>query len=172
MKIELYHQLQPDHQQGILDLLYLADQEFVPPLSQRTSSTQSNLIGGKGSIEAYFETIRHLPAVLALKNNEVVGFMNFYMDYHCPHIPESLNHNVYACTCVVHPSVRGHGLMGKFYEIIREAFPHRAICTRTWHTNTGHIHTLQKMGFTLLATLENDRGSGVHTVYYALPASS
>ena len=60
-------------------------------------------------------------------------------------------------------------LKAKFYTAIIEAYPERMVCTRTWHTNLGHLHILRKLGFTETCCLENDRGEGIHTVYYALP---
>ena len=169
MEIVLLEKLtDPTKQEAIRQLLILADQEFVPPLSARTSSTQMDLApGGTGSIDAYYDTIRDLPVVLALENDRVVGFMHFRFDHTCDHITQVPN--AYACTSSVHPDGRGHGLMAKFYTAIIEAYPERMVCTRTWHTNLGHLHILGKLGFTQTCCLENDRGEGIHTVYYALP---
>ena len=169
MEIVLLEKLtDPAKQEAIRQLLILADQEFVPPISARTSSTQMDLApGGTGSVDAYYETIRDLPVVLALDGDRVVGFMHFRFDHTCDHI--SYLPNAYACTSSVHPDGRGHGLMQKFYCAIIEAYPERMVCTRTWHTNLGHLHILHKLGFTETCCLENDRGEGIHTVYYALP---
>ena len=164
----LEHLTDPAKQEAIRQLLILADQEFVPPLSARTSSTQLDLApGGTGSIDAYYDTIRDLPVVLALDGDKVVGFMHFRFDHTCSHITQVPN--AYACTSSVHPDGRGHGLMQKFYTAIIEAYPDRMVCTRTWHTNLGHLHILSKLGFAQTCCLENDRGPGIHTVYYALP---
>lgn len=171
MEIVLLEKLtDPEKQEAIRQLLILADQEFVPPISARTSSTQSDLApGGTGSIDAYYETIRELPVVLAMDGQRVVGFMHFRFDYTCGHIAADTLPNAYACTSSVHPDARGHGLMRKFYTAIIEAYPERLVCTRTWHTNLGHLHILTKLGFHQTCCLENDRGPGIHTVYYALP---
>ena len=106
MEIVLLEKLtDPAKQEAIRQLLILADQEFVPPISARTSSTQMDLApGGTGSIDAYYETIRDLPVVLALDNDRVVGFMHFRFDHTCDHITQVPN--AYACTSSVHPDGR------------------------------------------------------------------
>jgi hypothetical protein len=56
--------------------------------------------------------------------------------------------------------------MSSFYREMIAAFPTRPIFTRTWDGNAGHLKVLDRLGFSLLETLENDRGPGIHTVYY------
>ena len=158
----------PKTLEAIRQLLILGDLEFIPPLSSRSSSTQSSLgnTTPQGSIESYFETIRTMPAVLALDGSRVAGFMTFRFDYTCDQIgPETLP-NLYASTCIVHPDYRGQGLMTGFYTTMLEHYPQRGIYTRTWHTNYGHLKVLDRLGFSLLCCLENHRGKGIHTVYY------
>lgn len=150
-------------------LLVLADQEFIPPLSSRGSSTQADLSAAEKVSEGasvYFETMSTQPAVLAIENGRCMGFMAFKVDYSCEQIPESCLPNLYASTCVVHPDTRGQGLMGKFYEKMIELFPDRGIYTRTWHTNFPHLKILDRLGFTELARLPDHRGPGMHTVYF------
>lgn len=169
MQIVLFEQLtDPSHLEAVRQLLILGDKEFIPPLSSRSSSTQSTLntaAEGNG-IDDYFETIRTMPTVLALDGSRVAGFMTFRFDHTCDQIgPETLP-NLYASTCVVHPDYRGQGLMAKFYAAMMESYPQRGIYTRTWHTNFGHLKVLGRLGFSQLCCLENHRGPGIHTVYY------
>lgn len=168
MQIVLLERMAAPHQlESVRQLLILGDKEFIPPLSRRSSSTQSTLTGSAGGgIDDYFETIRTMPTVLALDGSRVAGFMTFRFDHICDQIgPETLP-NLYASTCVVHPDYRGQGLMRQFYTAMIEAYPQRGIYTRTWHTNFGHLKVLSRLGFTQLCCLENHRGQGIHTVYY------
>ena len=101
----------------IMELLSLCDQEFIPPLSARSSTIQSNLgpQGGKreGPV-AYFENIQHQPAFLAVDDGRVVGFMSLKKNYVCEEIPPSHSPNVYVTTVIVHPHYRRHGITNGF----------------------------------------------------------
>ena len=171
MQILLQERISEANQlEAIRQLLILGDKDFIPPLSSRSSSTQSTLstAASENGIDDYFETIRTMPTVLALDGDRVAGFMTFRFDHICDQIgPETLP-NLYASTCVVHPDYRGQGLMTKFYTAMMEHYPHRGIYTRTWHTNFGHLKVLDRLGFSQLCCLENHRGEGIHTVYYGL----
>jgi RimJ/RimL family protein N-acetyltransferase len=46
-------------------------------------------------------------------------------------------------------------------------FPTHHLFTRTWSTNAAHIAILGKFGFSQIARIENDRGEGIDTVYFA-----
>lgn len=149
----------------LYDLLTLGEKEFVPPLSTRSSTTQQNLSSdGVGGVDAYFEQMKKQSFVLAMEEGECVGFMSFLTEYENPHLP--VGKKLYASTCVVHPEHRGKGMMTGFYREMIRSFPDYPIYTRTWHENYGHLKVLQKLGFELLETIENDRGEGIHTVYY------
>ena len=80
MKIKYFERVTKEaYLADIMELLSLCDQEFIPPLSARSSTIQSNLgpQGGKreGPV-AYFENIQHQPAFLAVDDGRVVGFMS------------------------------------------------------------------------------------------------
>lgn len=157
------------HLKAVYDLVVLGDREFIPPLSSRSSTTQQTLAGAQGNgIDAYFEEMKQQSFVLAFEEGKVAGFMSFRENYENPHIPAG--ENLYASTCVVHPDFRGRGMMRGFYEAMIKAFPYRPIYTRTWHENIGHLKVLDRLGFVLLETLENDRGPGIHTVYFGRKA--
>ena len=157
---------QEEHLKELYELLVLGDQEFIPPLSSRASTTQQSLGSAAkgGGLDAYFNEMKQQCFVLALEEGHLAGFMSFKKNYRNPHIPEG--ENLYASTCMVHPDFRGRGLMRLFYTEMIRAFPTKPIYTRTWHENIGHLKVLERLGFSLLCTLENDRGAGVHTVYY------
>lgn len=151
-------------------LLVLADKEFIPPLSSRSSSTQADLAHthDTGGIDAYFSVMIGQHVVLALEGSKVLGFMAFKKDYTCNQIRETPN--LYASTCVVHPDGRGKGLMTGFYQKMIDTFPGRSIFTRTWATNSAHLRVLEKLGFFECARLKDHRGPGMDTVYFCRKA--
>ena len=107
MKIKYFERVTKEaYLADIMELLSLCDQEFIPPLSARSSTIQSNLgpQGGKreGPV-AYFENIQHQPAFLAVDDGRVVGFMSLKKNYVCEEIPPSHSPNVYVTTVIVHP---------------------------------------------------------------------
>ena len=170
MELKLFPQVtDPNLLTQLEQLLIQADQEFIPPLSSRSSTTQSALNAGAANPEGirdYFEAMAQQPMVLALDGSRVAGFMAFRHDHVCEQISAETLPNLYASTCVVHPNYRGQGLMRRFYEAMIAAFPHCGIYTRTWAGNVSHLRTLDKLGFRLICLLKNHRGPGVDTVYY------
>lgn len=166
MQMLLFEKMEePRYLDQLYRLLEAADQEFVPPLSSRSSTTQQTLCGGVGNgVEDYFNEMKQQSFVLALDGDKVAGFMSFRFDHRCDHSPAFPN--LYASTCVVGPDSRGQGLMKKFYEEMIRAYPDRTLFTRTWEDNKAHLRVLDKLGFHQTARLENHRGPGVHTVYF------
>ena len=150
----------------IRQLLTLADQEFIPPLSARSSTTQSLLSGNScgNGIDAYYAAMESQPVIVALEAGCVAGFMAFKFDHTCDEIKRTPN--VYASTCVVHPDHRGKGMMRKFYEEMIRLYPDHPLCTRTWSTNMSHLRVLSKLGFSQIACLKDHRGAGLDTVYF------
>ena len=152
----------------ILGLLELADKEFVPPLSERTSSTQQTLSSTDATpagVLDYYGTMSSQPAILAVEAGKCLGFMAFKVDYLCEYVQKTPN--LYASTCIGHPDARGRRLMQSFYEKMLALFPRHSIYTRTWHTNHSHLRVLEKLGFTQCARLADHRGPGLDTVYYS-----
>ena len=147
------------------ELLVIGDKEFIPPLSARSSTTQQGLGAASGNgIDEYFNEMRQQSFVLALEGEILAGFMSFKINHKGEHIPEG--ENLYASTSVVHPDFRGQGLMTAFYREMIRNFPTKPIYTRTWHQNLAHLKVLERLGFRLIEFIENDRGEGIHTVYY------
>lgn len=153
--------------EDIQSLLVLADKEFIPPLSARGSSTQTDLTSTatvSDGARDYYNAMSGQPVVVAVENGRCYGFMAFKRDYLCEYYQKTPN--LYASTCVVHPDARGKGLMQGFYQTMIDLFPHCSIYTRTWHTNLSHLKVLDRLGFSLLVRLPDHRGPGLDTVYY------
>ena len=170
MKIKYLERVTDQNQlNDLMGLLTLCDQEFIPPLSARNSTIQSNLEPGAEKSEkpvAYFENIRHQPAFLALDDGHVVGFMSLKKNYVCEEIPPSLSPNVYITTVIVHPFYRHHGITGSFYQHLFKRFGCVNLFTRTWSTNLSHIRILSSLKFYEHCRKEDDRGPDIDTVYY------
>lgn len=154
--------------EDIRNYLVMADKEFIPPLSSRGSSTQSDLTAAVGAdgISDYFCSMASQPVIVAVENNRCMGFMAFKLNHTCKQIGPETFPNFYASTCVVHPDTRGRGLMRGFYETMIDLFPDRDGYTRTWHTNYAHLKVLDRLGFAEIARLPNHRGPGLDTVYF------
>ena len=155
--------------EDIKALLKEADLEFVPPLSSRSGTTQTELldaVGEAGSIEPYYKSISRQWAILAIANGKVLGFMSLIPNHNIPNISESLEKNVYLSTIIVSREYRKSGIAEKLYCALLSKFSNRRIFTRTWSTNFAHLNLLDKKDFYEILNEENGRGEGIDTVYY------
>lgn len=158
------------YRDGIRNLLVICDREFVPPISSRTSTTQSNLSGKEAGdgISAYLDALMEQEIVCALDDDSLLGFVSYRKDYTCPEIDKSLTPNVYLSTLIVSPDARGRGITRQIYSYLFEKYSDRPIFTRTWSTNLAHIKILEKFGFSEHLRIKNHRGENIDTVYFAL----
>lgn len=153
----------------IMELLILSDQEFVPPLSSRQSTTQSQLNGETEKTEipsAYFDNITKQSAFVMLEDGKVIGFMSFKRNHVSPEIPPAMSPNIYITTVIVHPDHRRKGITNQFYKAVLRRFGNHHIFTRTWSTNINHTRILSSHKFYEYTRLTDDRGPGIDTVYY------
>ncbi len=153
----------------ILAMLREGDEEFVPPLSVRSSTTQADLNSGEkvnGGVLNYFEALKRQRILVATEQEKLIAFVSFKEDYICEKIGRNTLPNIYVSTLLVRPDGRGKGLTRKMYTVLFDAYAHANIYTRTWSTNIAHIKILSSFGFEPLCILENDRGEGIDTVYF------
>ena len=151
-------------------LLRLCDHEFVPPLSSRASTTQSELSptqSGSG-VESYCSVMMEQNILCALEGDKLAGFVSYRNDHTCPEIGIDLLPNIYISTLIVSPEFRGKGLTAQMYEILFAKYFDKRILTRTWSENHAHIAILKKFGFKEHYRKINDRGNGIDTVYFSL----
>ena len=77
----------------------------------------------------------------------------------------------YITTICVEKKHREKGVSSLLYEAVFYRLPHELKCdvvsSRTWSTNSKHIKLLQKLGFMIVHRVEDDRGAGIATVYWA-----
>ena len=154
----------------VWELLKAYDREFIPPLSARNSAFKKIPSGilelnEEGPV-VYFNEILNYKFVLALLDEKVVGFMT-YIPNHTVEIEGKESFVAeYVSTAIVCPECRGQGAMKRFYQTIIDENPGKNVATRTWSGNAAHLNVLAKHGFELYATLKDDRGPGIDTVYY------
>lgn len=153
----------------ILNMLTAGENEFFPPLSARSSTTQATFSGSAKSangIKRYFEEMKKQRLLVAVENGVLLGFVSFKENYTTDVIGAKHLPNIYISTLLVSPSARGKGLTRQMYTALFKLYADRNIFTRTWSSNTAHIHILAKFGFKTLCTLKDDRGPGIDTVYF------
>lgn len=150
-------------------LLVAADNEFIPPLSSRSSSTQqtlSNHTKRADGINQYFEQLKEQRFVVAFENEKLIAFVSYKENYNCAEIPNSELPNIYITTLIVSHTERGKGVTKSLYNKLFGEYKNVNIFTRTWSTNIAHTKILENYGFEILKIIENDRGNGIDTVYY------
>ena len=102
-------------------------------------------------------------------DGELNGYISFIKDYNNEEIAGLESPNLYVSTVILTPSCRGKNVTRQAYEyLFNELFPNRTVYTRTWSTNIAHIKILRSFNFSQMLVKENDRGSGIDTVYYQL----
>ena len=162
---------------GVWDLLVECDNDFVPSLSQR----------GKESIGAYSDkrniapsecylSIAHDHFIFALdKNGHVVGFTCFKSkQLDSPWGNDGIG-NFVELTCVAR-SHRGKGIAQMLYAYLENelpadvSLPYIARCP--WSSNIVQRHLYTKFGYDLVGEVYNQRGPGIHTLYYGKKAVS
>lgn len=163
----------------IWDMICDCNSEFLPSLSSRNSSTQSNLLTGPQDTQAdnkdkpnvYFEEIKKQLFILAELENKVIGFLTFKTNYICDALLDFGVSN-YITTVCVDKKYRNQGILTRMYEHMENELPESIGCgrisTRTWSLNNAHISKLLKRGYSLLKTLHNDRGAGIDTLYFGI----
>lgn len=157
-------------------LLESCGNEFVPPLSMRTSTHQTDLRGLEGTGTRpgeYFSELSHQPFVLALSGGRVVAFLSFIEGYPVMRGEERLM-TTYVTTICVDPAYRHRGIAAELYRFLERHSSSRYFSTRTWSTNVVQTTLLQSIGYHELARIQDDRGRGIDTVYYLkeLPEST
>ena len=172
MELLLFEDLhRMDYRHQVYELLKKCDSEFVPPLSQRESTTQGILTGSGMDIQkeplSYFQTLSCQSAILVVEQERVVGFMSYRGHYICEDVQDQVP-TIYVSTIIVDPSHRGQGLTRRMYQKLMELAQERAlpISTRTWSTNHAHINVLSRLGFYELLRIRDGRGPGIDTVYF------
>jgi len=153
----------------ILEMLYMSDDDFVPPLSARSSTTQKDFTSSqktKDGILQYFEEMKSQRFMAVLEDGKVMAFVSYRENYINSVITEAYTPNIYLSTLIMRPEARGKGLTKMMYRLLFKEYEDKYICTRTWSTNIAHKKILDFYNFSTFATLPDDRGKGIDTVYF------
>lgn len=157
---------------GLTDVFEEVADDFVPPLTSRGSTTQSDLSdrgpGAGAPGQDYLTEMLRQDVVVSRHGDRVVGFLSFRSHHQDPRYAD-LSPCLYVSTVAVRRSHRRHGVARALY---RELFGLPAalppwIVLRTWSTNTGHLELLGRLGFTTVLRLKDARAAGIDTVYLA-----
>lgn len=158
--------------QQIQHLLTKYNDAFVPPLNIRTGTCQSNFRNKTATVPGgYLAKLQKQSFLPGYDDQQLAGFVSFKEDY----IPfllagyaPSKATGLYVTTILTDGAYRRHGLAKALYKnlIILHPLQSRLISTRTWSGNAAHISLLEKLNFDGPLMLANDRGPGLHTVYY------
>ncbi|MBQ4518682.1 MAG: GNAT family N-acetyltransferase [Clostridia bacterium] len=160
---------QAQYYDEILEMLYMSDDDFIPPLSARSSTTQKDLTSSQKTedgILQYFEEMKSQRFMVALEDGKVMAFVSYRENYVNGVITEAYTPNIYLSTLIMRPEARGKGLTKTMYSLLFKEYEDRFICTRTWSTNIAHKKILDFYNFSTFATLPDDRGKGIDTVYF------
>jgi ribosomal protein S18 acetylase RimI-like enzyme len=154
-------------QRALRSLVEHVSDEFVPPLTTRSSTTQAALkdISGNES-NSYFDEMLMQHSLLLMECDQLQGFLSFRVS-HCDARLPQIGSCMYVSTISVRPAARGRGLARLLYQKLF-GLPKTLpvwILLRTWSTNTDHLRLLDTLGFELLFTVPNDRSFGIDTVY-------
>ena len=151
-----------DHQleRPVREFLLSVDEDFVPPLSTRTSAQQSHFerrYHPKANVDPYLDSIREQRAVLAMCDDVVAGMLSW----------EERQWGVaYVSTVAVRRALRGNGIATTMYNAF-EASTHCPVArVRTWSDNWGHLKLLRSRGYAETGRSDDDRGYGVGSVYF------
>ena len=154
---------------SIYEILISCDNEFIPPLSTRNATTQtdfhSSSIVSYAPPYQYWIGILKQQNILAFVDECLVGFMSFKYNYKIENwfsvnIMENVVNN-YISTICIYKNYRRLGIARKMYDYIENNLPNEYKCnyvsTRTWSANINHIKLLYQCNFLLLHTILNDR---------------
>jgi ribosomal protein S18 acetylase RimI-like enzyme len=133
--------------------------EFIPPLSSRKSINQQDFVGLTLDVAPtrYYLGLQTQEWLLALDGSQVLGFLSFY---------RTLGNTIYISTVIVDPWHRGKKIGEALYEYVQKFSWWERLRIRTWSTNNAHINLLKKMGFHSTLVIQDDRGTGINTIYF------
>ena len=172
---------QENYINDILDILTECDKEFIPSLSSRSSTEQTDFI----TIEnkninnkplKYLNKVVEQNNILVIDNGTIIAFMSFIHNYKS----EFFNNdnfqdiNNYISTICVRKNFRNQGIAEILYEYIENNLPKdiksQYVSTRTWSTNIPHISLLKKRNYEITHISKDDRalpnGDKIDTFYF------
>ena len=161
------------HAAEVRRLLESCGDEFVPPLSTRTSTHQTDLYGREGQgtqTGGYFFELEQQPFILALSGARVVAFLSYIVGYPVECGGGCLL-TMYVTTICADPEYRHRGIATALYRFLERRSSSGYLSVRTWSTNVAHMTLLRSLGYQELVRIHDDGGRGIDTVYYLKESS-
>lgn len=154
--------------------MYECDNDFMPPLSQRRSTHQSDLStsdvpdddNDTDGVLAYFAEMSHQPTFVAYDDDgNVTGFLTYIPGYECDALDGVSD---YITTICVPKRLRRQGIVSYLYQICELLHDNQDIplSLRTWSTNTAQRALLERRGYDIVKIIKDNRGIGIDTIYY------
>ena len=173
--VTYFHRMPSRYRDEMRAVLEACDEEFVPPLSQRSlpwqtkpeNSPESSEPAGIGAYLRSLEDESFL--VMTDADDRVVAFLSYMPSHVHPEETEGRETSYVTTICVL-PTYRRHGLARRMYEILVSFVPSNTITVRTWSTNEAHTRLLESLGYRERTRIADDRGPGIDTVYYEMDA--
>lgn len=166
------NELAPCERQDIWNILLACDHDFMPPLSERTSSCQKDLLqrgaGESDGPHRYFEELMKQEFVIFESRGQVQGFLSYRLHWQTELFPS--RDSIYITTVCVPKELRGQGIASSLYRALEEEAADAGktvpLAIRTWSTNRAQLSLLGKLGYRVAARLADDRGQGIDTLYF------
>ena len=88
------------YREELLEILSINDKNFIPPLSQRTSTTQASLQGDaeKSDIAPYFNKMMEQNILAMFVEDKLFGFVSYIDNYVSDVVPSDTHPNIYLST--------------------------------------------------------------------------
>ena len=156
----------------IKNLLIASDDEFVPPLSTRWSTTQLDWTDKKTSIMSYYENVIEQQNIVVKDDGKIIGFLSyietsfrFEKNKKTREVP-----GLYITTIIVDKDYRRQGIASNLYKQMGTIAKKKNLnlVIRVWSKNKNHISLLTKLNAEELYCIPNDRGKNIDTVYYGI----
>lgn len=160
------------YEDDVRQLLVKYDDEFVPPLSSRDSTVQTEGLShspAERAIDAYLESCLNQNLLIATDGGEVIAFLSYRVTSEKEGL-EAYSPCVYVSTTIVEDDYREQGvataLNRRLLDAIVPDLPVEYVTRRTWSTNTASMAYIESLGFNVAKVVEDDRGEGIDSIYY------
>lgn len=169
IKVQYLLELDDLYKDKIMSLLLLCNNEFIPPILKRKSTTQDTFDNTKDDSFLYFHSLFKQEFLILLDTqNNLIGFISFKKEHQLNIYKDSPV--IYISTVCLNPKYRRLGI-GKlmyqeFLSKIHNNEKNAVLFIRTWSTNYNHIKLLENTGFSEYKREKNHRGKNIDTVYY------
>ena len=86
------------YQEDVINMMKRSDNDFVPPLSARTSTTQSDLtskVGSEQGLLSYYSEMNKQQILGVFEEERLIAFVSYKENYSSKEVPEESLPNIY-----------------------------------------------------------------------------